>query len=1107
MKKFIISLILFVSSLGFTNAQWQQTSIPSGTGQLGYQYLVANGTDIYLGATSGLFKSDNGAGWNMLNDNVFGPIAISGSNIFAATSINSGISLSTDDGASWTAANNGLPSNLPISSITISGSNIFIGAGGTSGGVYLSSNNGSSWVAVNNGLPYHIEVTSIEISGSNIFAGTLEGIFLSNNNGGSWTAVNTNLTNTNIDALAVSGSNIFAGTYGDGVFLSDNNGTSWTPVNSGLTSLEIISIKTIGNNIFAKTTDGIFLSINNGANWTSVSTGLPVQTILDFPYGDHELTISNYNLYTIIDTSEIWERPLFQMIDTIPDTITADAGPDVTICGCDENYVTLTATGGTYYHWSTGDSTASIIVHPLITTTYTVTVSDGSNYASDDVTVFVTPPLEGDMTVTPETDGLCNGSATITISNGTPPYLYYWSNSSTDQTISDLCSGIYSVTVTDGTGCNCTFDCIVMTDSLTAYAGPDVTICGCDEEYVPLTATGGTFYHWSTGDTTASIIVHPLTTTTYTVTVSDGSNYASDDVTVFVTPPLEGDITITPATGGLCNGSATITISNGTPPFLYYWSNSSTNATITDLCPGIYSVTVSDGTGCNCTFDCTILDDSLCNASFIFHQDSLNTLTYHFINTSTGVDPLNTYYYWQFGDYTSSTDINPTHTYQNPGFYNVCLYILDSLNNLNCSYCDTIAIDTTSGCNSYFTYYLQNDGHTYQFVNMSHFDSGSNFYYSWDFGDGSHSFDTNPTHIFSDTGTFNVCLIVFTGNGTDTCDDIYCTDILVGDGNYPDSLKYTIQGAVHADDNMVTSAAVILFNADYGYYNAVDYKIVSDGTFQFDNVTPAHYILWAIPDISIYQDYLPTYYGDVLYWQDAYAVNVIANTYGLDIHLLNIDSLFGGKLTDDNGSIGGTVLFENEITYETGIFSQDWFGGKSGDGIKNNIAGRNIPIYLKDTNGDVISWALADINGDFDLSNLPLQDYTVNAEKPSLQSVSPVISLTSAYPDINNVIITIGAHNIVTSVDDQLSYEILNSLSFYPNPVKDDLTIDFTLVKQANIDVSVLNITGQEIKKYNYSLSEGANKIAMDLNELNSGIYFVRINVDNVNSVNFKFVK
>ena len=69
-----------------------------------------------------------------------------------------------------------------------------------------------------------------------------------------------------------------------------------------------------------------------------------------------------------------------------PTTVTADAGKDQSICS--GNSATLTASGGTSYKWSTGETTASITVSPTETTTYSVEVSDGTSSDTDEVVSY-----------------------------------------------------------------------------------------------------------------------------------------------------------------------------------------------------------------------------------------------------------------------------------------------------------------------------------------------------------------------------------------------------------------------------------------------------------------------------------------------------------------------------------------------------------------------------------------------------------------------------------------------------------------------------------------------------------------------------------------------
>ena len=222
-------------------------------------------------------------------------LAIGGNNIFAGTQ-DSGVFLSTNNGASWTAVNNGLPRSEFVTAFAISGDNVFTGTNNYStGGVYLSMNNGESWSEVDSGITDRY-INVFAVSGNNIFAGTSAGgVFLSTNNGASWTTVNNGLTirycpspqsciegfyedfNARILGLVVSGNNIFAGGsnyYGlASIYLSTNNGASWAVVDTGLpNNISLTTLALSSNTIFAGCDHGgIYLSTNNGMSWTGVN--------------------------------------------------------------------------------------------------------------------------------------------------------------------------------------------------------------------------------------------------------------------------------------------------------------------------------------------------------------------------------------------------------------------------------------------------------------------------------------------------------------------------------------------------------------------------------------------------------------------------------------------------------------------------------------------------------------------------------------------------------------------------------------------------------------------------------------------------------------------
>ncbi len=144
---------------------------------------------------------------------------------------------------------------------------------------------------------------------------------------------------------------------------------------------------------------------------------------------------------------------------TIYDNPIINAGTDQTICyGAS---IGLSASGGFTYNWTppTGLSSTSIY-NPTAsltsTTTYTVIGTDTNGCMNtDNITITVNPEIVLTNNVTNASCyGMCDGSITLTPSGGTPAYTYFWSPSgNTTQNITTLCTGTYTITVTDANGC------------------------------------------------------------------------------------------------------------------------------------------------------------------------------------------------------------------------------------------------------------------------------------------------------------------------------------------------------------------------------------------------------------------------------------------------------------------------------------------------------------------------------------------------------------------------------------------------------------------------------------------------------------------------------
>ncbi len=283
------------------------------------------------------------------------------------------------------------------------------------------------------------------------------------------------------------------------------------------------------------------------------------------------------------------------------------------------------------YQWNFGDginspaSSGSITGVSNTTGTYTLldhTYATVGTYnpvltvvSADGCTSTFTTPI----TVTPlpslsttKVDVACNGGTTgsinLTVSSGTAPYSYLWSNGSTSEDLSSLPAGTYSVTVTDANGCTGTTTVTITQPSapLTlSFTQTNVLCFGGSTGAIDLSVSGGTApytYSWSNGSVTQDL--NSLPAGTYTVNVHDangltGGCAATTSITI-VQPDTPVTLNSTHV-NVLCNGGSTgsidLTAGGGTPGYIYSWSNGAVTQDVSGLAAGTYTVNVHDANG------------------------------------------------------------------------------------------------------------------------------------------------------------------------------------------------------------------------------------------------------------------------------------------------------------------------------------------------------------------------------------------------------------------------------------------------------------------------------------------------------------------------------
>jgi gliding motility-associated-like protein len=192
------------------------------------------------------------------------------------------------------------------------------------------------------------------------------------------------------------------------------------------------------------------------------------------------------------------------------------------------------------YSWSPSGGSAATATG-LISGTYTISVT-GSNGCIQTQTLTLTQPASAIQIANASLPENCNdadGVASVNASGGTPGYTYIWSNSSANDTITNLSAGTYSVTATDANGCAVSSSVIVSnTGTAVANAGTSVSIMS--GQSTQLNGSGGGTYLWSPAiglscTTCQNPLASPTVTTTYILTVTDTNGCtASDTITVTV---------------------------------------------------------------------------------------------------------------------------------------------------------------------------------------------------------------------------------------------------------------------------------------------------------------------------------------------------------------------------------------------------------------------------------------------------------------------------------------------------------------------------------------------------------------------------------------------
>ena len=378
-----------------------------------------------------------------------------------------------------------------------------------------------------------------------------------------------------------------AGSYSVVVTGSTGCSANSSPVNITMTNSANSTVTPSGATTFCQG-GNVILSAATGYtyNWSNGSTS-------------RQITVSTSGNYSVVVSSNGACSATSQII---PVTVNANPNASISANGnttfCQGGSVNLSASGGSSYTWSSGQTGTGINVNSTGTYSAVATGSNGCTATSNNINVTVAANPNANVTASGNTSFCQGGSVNLTATGGSS---YVWSNGQTGTGINVNSTGTYSAVATGSNGCTATSNNINVT--VAANPNANVTASGntsfCQGGSVNLTATGGSSYVWSNGQTGTGITANSTGTYSVVATGSNGCTATSNNINVTVAATPATSVTVNGSTV-LNAGQTTNLVASGGGSYLWQ-PGGQTTSSITVNSAGSYTVTVTNGSGCTST--------------------------------------------------------------------------------------------------------------------------------------------------------------------------------------------------------------------------------------------------------------------------------------------------------------------------------------------------------------------------------------------------------------------------------------------------------------------------------------------------------------------------
>ncbi len=357
--------------------------------------------------------------------------------------------------------------------------------------------------------------------------------------------------------------------------------------------------------------------------------------------------------------------------------------------------------------------------------------------------------------------------------------------------------------------------------------------------------------------------------------------------------------------------------------------------------------------------------------------------------------------------------------------------------------------------------------------------------WEWDFGDSTQiSTNENPNHEFEKPGIYDVTLTISNkGSGN----DYFYTSTITKKVKAGLREYYHVGG--HAFINMFPidkgEAYLYKFDSSNTLVPLDTARIDTLGYYYFYQLIEGKYItrVKIHPNSIHFPNYISTYHGNVLHWEEAKMVTLDETNWECDIDLIHKNDTEPG-----NGLIKGNITYEN------------------GEGM-TFMPAQGIDIMLFDNNDECAHYIQSDDNGVFSFADVPYGTYNVHAEVTGKETIPVTITLDPQNSNVNSLALIIQNNQITFDVAEPEPALIAHITDIYPNPARDHARLSLEMKNPSGLTLTIYNYLGQIAYSGHQVLETGRHVLTIPVSSLKPGHYQLIIRTDDHSQISQKLVK